>query len=332
MKNRKNTETAKNRLLHLVYGDVTLGVHGNGFDYLFSYQAGGPESFRQGEIEWLYRAPAPTYWRASTDNDRGSGFPKKSAMWMGADQFPDCKSVKVKVDGKAEKHFLAPANNCHNAHEYASSICITYVYETATVPKTKTKVSYTVDAAGGILVKVHYYGKKGLPQLPVLGLRLVMPALCAGYSYDGLSGETYPDRCAGGIKGHYDVPGLPVTPYLVPQECGMHVQTTALTVWQETKQKGIYAGFQVEAAGDAPFSFSCLPYTAQELESAYHQEELPLPRRTVLCILGAVRGVGGIDSWGTDVMKEYQISAESDIRFQFCMKPLPERRTEKLSM
>lgn len=44
--------------------------------------------------------------------------------------------------------------------------------------------------------------------------------------------------------------------------------------------------------------FSCLPYTACELENADHQEELPPRRRTVMCIYGAVRGVGGIDSWG----------------------------------
>lgn len=61
---------------------------------------------------------------------------------------------------------------------------------------------------------------------------------------------------------------------------------------------------------DTPFDFSCLPYTASEIENALHHEELPPARRTVLCIYGAVRGVGGIDSWGTDVEDAYHISAE----------------------
>ena len=47
------------------------------------------------------------------------------------------------------------------------------------------------------------------------------------------------------------------------------------------------------------FAFSCLPYTASEIENALHHEELPPARRTVLCVYGAVRGVGGIDSWGS---------------------------------
>jgi len=48
-----------------------------------------------------------------------------------------------------------------------------------------------------------------------------------------------------------------------------------------------------------------------------HHEELPPARRTILCIYGAVRGVGGIDSWGSNVEDEYCISAEEDIDYSF---------------
>ena len=68
---------------------------------------------------------------------------------------------------------------------------------------------------------------------------------------------------------------------------------------------------------DKGFAFSCLPYTASEIENATHHEELPPARRTVLCIYGAVRGVGGIDSWGSDVEEAYHISAEDDIKYSF---------------
>ena len=43
-----------------------------------------------------------------------------------------------------------------------------------------------------------------------------------------------------------------------------------------------------------------------------HRQEV-----TVLCIYGAVRGVGGIDSWGTDVEEDYRISAETDKDYSF---------------
>ena len=78
-------------------------------------------------------------------------------------------------------------------------------------------------------------------------------------------------------------------------------------------------GLTFRACGEK-FGFSCLPYTAEELENATHQEELPLPRRTVVCICGSVRGVGGIDSWGSDVEDPYRISAQKDIVYEFVIE------------
>ena len=46
-------------------------------------------------------------------------------------------------------------------------------------------------------------------------------------------------------------------------------------------------------------------------------EELPEPTRTVVTVCGKMRGVGGIDTWGTDVEPAYHISAEEDICFRF---------------
>ena len=59
---------------------------------------------------------------------------------------------------------------------------------------------------------------------------------------------------------------------------------------------------------------------ASEIENATHHEELPPARRTVLCVYGAVRGVGGIDSWGSDVEDDYRINAEKDIHYSFIIR------------
>ena len=87
------------------------------------------------------------------------------------------------------------------------------------------KVTYTVKECGTLDVAVHYYGVDGLPQLPVFGLRLIMPTLAENYVYEGLSGETYPDRMAGAKKGVWEEKSLAPTPYIVPQDCGMHMNT-----------------------------------------------------------------------------------------------------------
>lgn len=313
-----------NTKLKVIYGDVVLGVHGKDFSYLFSYQAGGMESLVYKGREWLYRPPRPAFWRATTDNDKGNGFAVRSGMWMAADMFSECKEINITVDDMELAAYRAPENNRFQGEKEAEKVKISYLYETVTCPITSATITYEVSGDGTIKTEVCYKGKEGLPQLPVFGIRLIMPTVAEGYRYLGLSGETYPDRRCGGKKGIYEIEGLPVTPYLVPQDCGMHMDTEWLEIYRTTtlrafEQDKTRFGIRIEACGE-PFAFSCIPYTPVELESATHQEELPPARRTVLMVCGAVRGVGGIDSWGADVEETCQIDAAKDIRFAFQIK------------
>lgn len=308
--------------MKVIFGTESLGVQGGNFSYIFSYKHGGLDSIKIDGKEWLYRMPTPAFWRATTDNDRGNHFNQKSSQWLASDMFPKCGKIDVTVDGH---HFdKVPGGELSNQfsnHEEAENVKVIFTYETLTIPATKVDVTYAVNNAGEIHVTVHYYGRKGLPELPVFGLKMIMPTKAVGFDYDGLSGETYPDRMAGAIEGHFHVEGLPVTNYLVPQENGMHMQTKHLTITRNSTQNNADHSrndfsLNIDQAKKL-FNFSCLPYTAEELENATHIEELPLTRRTVLLIAGAVRGVGGIDSWGSNVEDQYHISAEKDIEFSF---------------
>lgn len=311
--------------LQLIFGEGSLGVHGsrNGkpFHYIFSYGRGGLESLVTDGMEWLYRVPAPAFWRALTDNDRGNGFHMKSGVWSAADRYIKCLKTRVFVDGAEITLPVAPENNRYSGRETAAEVSLVYTFETILGKNACVTVKYAVSGQGKILVCVHYKGVEGLPELPVFGLRFLMPTCADGFCYEGLSGETYPDRKQGGIPGIYEVTGMPVTPYLVPQDCGMHVDTRWVEVKRSTALsncKGLTSPQSLRfSMRDKEFAFSCLPYTSQELENATHQEELPLPRRTVLSIYGAVRGVGGIDSWGSDVEAPYHVDAQKDIEFSF---------------
>ena len=307
--------------LRVVYGDYTLGVHGEGFDYIFSYAQGGLESIVKNGYEWLYRCPKPTFWRALTDNDRGSKFHIKSGSWLAADMFIDCIDIEVITDGISQGKPVAPGNNKYGSDVYADNVIVKFVYETVTTPKTTIEVLYDVTGNGRITVEVSYKGVKGLPELPAFGLRFIMPTMADKYMYEGLSGETYPDRKAGATKGVYEIDDLSLTPYLVPQECGMRMDTDWLEVTRHASLNNSRKDHSAQVLriekNKSPFAFSCLPYTASEIENATHHEELPPARRTVLCVYGAVRGVGGIDSWGSDVEEEYHINAEEDISFSF---------------
>ena len=237
----------------------------------------------------------------------------------------------MKIDGEEIPLPKAPENNRYTGKETAAQVSLTFVYETITIPSTLVSVTYEVDAKGVIRVDVHYFGKEGIPELPVFGMRFIMPTKAEGYEYEGLSGETYPDRMAGGIPGVYKIDGLPVTKYLVPQDCNVHMDTKWVKVYRNSTLNNADKNNRTGAAeretfglefraAEENFAFSCIPYTAEELENATHHEELPPARRTVVSILGAVRGVGGIDSWGADVEEKYHISGEEDICYSFYIR------------
>lgn len=278
--------------LTITHGDGALGIRGGDFEILFAY-ASGPVSLRRCETEWLFRAPKPAYWRAPTDNDNGCGFPARSCLWSAVEQYQNCTGMELLAESR-------------------DAVTVRYTYSAPILPDLKTQVTYTVDRIGSLDVTVHYHGTPGRPQLPLLGLRFATPRNVEHTEWAGLSGETYPDRFKGARFGiHSETPGI--ANYLVPQECGNHMDTH----WAKLLmgESALY----LEKL-DAPFQFSAIPYTPQQLEQALHVEELPQPLRTVVTVCGKMRGVGGIDTWGSDVEKAYHISAEEDIRFSFRLR------------
>ncbi|WP_295417383.1 glycoside hydrolase family 2 TIM barrel-domain containing protein [uncultured Subdoligranulum sp.] len=282
--------------LTVTEGDGNLGVKGNGFEILFSYTEGGPVSLRMGGAEWLWRAPRPSVWRAATDNDRGCGFPQRSAAWLAADT-------------------LAKAGKPEILEQSAQKVVLRYTFALPAVPGTEAVLTYTVTDRGALEVEAVYHGAAGAPELPCFGVTFQTAAPVAATRWTGLSGETYPDRYKGAEFGcHEEVPHI--EPHLVPQECGLHLQTRRAVLQQRDARGRTTAALELQSCGE-PFAFRALPNTAQELEAAQHISELPDTGRTSVTVLGAMRGVGGIDSWGTDVEDAYRLDGAADYTTRF---------------
>ena len=285
--------------LTVIEGDVNLGVRGDRFALQFSYTEAGLSSLRlDGGPEWVWRAPRPALWRAPTENDRGCGFPVRSAAWMAADAYPQAAGWQVEE--------ASPQR-----------VRIRYTFTFPTVPGASADLTYTVTGSA-LRVDAAYHGVPGAPELPVFGVRMSTLHPAARVCWTGLSGETYPDRYKGAQFGRWsEQPHIPA--YLVPQDCGVHMGTRTLTLEQQDAACRTTAALTLRMA-EEPFAFSALPNTPQELENAAHRDELPCTGRTVLSVLGAVRGVGGIDSWGTDVEPACRLSGEADHRVSFLIE------------
>jgi len=296
---RASEDTTASSPFTIVHGDVNLGVKGPGFSVLFSRTEGGIVSLRYDGNEWITRPPMPTYWRATTDNDRGNGFSLASSMWLAADQFWKYDKTRIQVQEEPEK------------------VTVTYTYGVPVTPAARTEVTYVVTPDGKISVRAHFFGQKGLPELPLFGMRWKMASKVNHFTYYGYGPEeNYSDRACGARLGIFKgTPEGNMSRYLKPQECGGRTGVRWLEVSDETGH-----GLKLTAAAE-PFTMNVLPYTAEELENAMHQEELPVPPHfTVVSILGAERGVGGDDSWGAPVHPEYCISAEQDLEVAFVIE------------
>ncbi|WP_028609482.1 glycoside hydrolase family 2 TIM barrel-domain containing protein [Paenibacillus harenae] len=284
--------------LKVVHGDVNIGIKGNDFSILFSKQAMSLISLNYAGREMIAAPPAPLFWRATTDNDRGYAQGFDAGGWFAASLTRKCTGIDVMEA------------------EDGSSMTVAYRYGFSISEKVEARIAYTVRSDGSIHVKAEYRGAEGLPRLPVFAVSFKVPS-----DYDQLEWlamgpeENYEDRVSGARLGLFrGTAAGNVSGYVVPQESGNRTGVRRVSVLDEEGR-----GIRVSAA-DEPVECGISPYTAFELESAQHHYELPNVHYTVITIAGRQMGVGGDDSWGAPVHDEYTIKAGQDLSFEFIIE------------
>lgn len=285
--------------LTVVVGDVNIGVTGDGFAAQFSKQAGAMTSLRYGNREMIAVPPMPTFWRATTDNDKGYNQLNAAGVWLAASMGRRCLKTELR--------------------EEPGSVTVSYEYAFVAVPGVGVTVAYTVTADGSVRVRSEYRGAAGLPDVPIFALTFKTSA-----DYDQSEWhargpeENYSDRSRGARLTTFRraVADLP-TKYLVPQESGNRTGVRRVGL---TNKTGL--GIAIVADLGAPVECNLSPYTAFELENAAHSWELPDAHYTVVTVAGKQMGVGGDDSWGAPVHEEYRIRADRDMTFSFTLSSI----------
>ncbi len=299
--------------LRIVQGDNTIGIHGTGFSYLFSSAHGNLTSFRVDGVELLDAMPAPSFWRAPVDNDYGARRDFQLAQWKLASLYRRCVKKEVRVgESWQECRYYGELGQCE---QRAESFALRFTYELATNPLSSCTVTYEVAADGALSVTLGYEKVAGLPEeLPDFAVVFTIPADYSHIRFYGYGPqECYVDRQEGARLGLYETETTKeLTPYLLPQECGNHTGVR----WLEVTD---HRGRGVRIFGDVPFEASALPHSAHELETARHAYELPPIHHTYLRASAGQSGVGGDDSWGSQVLPEYRAKNETKT-FTFCIR------------
>ncbi|MEK5239840.1 glycoside hydrolase family 2 TIM barrel-domain containing protein [Paenibacillus sp. FSL L8-0470] len=280
--------------LKVVEGDVQIGVLGEDFTVLFSKQAGSLVSLNIHGREMIAAPPAPLFWRAATDNDKGTNLGYIAGCWYAASLSRKCVEVSLSQEEGA--------------------VTVSFDYRFSIHPGLSVQTAYTVYGDGKVRVRTRYNGAAGLPDLPILALSFKMPADYDQTEWYAMGPEeNYIDRAYGARLGVFSrsVQELP-SRYLVPQESGNRTGVRRVKI---TDKSGV--GLQISAPATAPVECNLSPYTAFELEHASHAFELPAVHYTVVTVAGRQMGVGGDDSWGAPVYKEYTIPAEQSLEYEF---------------
>ena len=181
--------------------------------------------------------------------------------------------------------------------------------------------TYTIFASGDILLdnQIKPFGQ--LPTLPRMGLRMTVPGDFNHLEYYGRGPyENYCDRKMGSAVSLYkSTVDEQYVPYGIPQDNGCKQDIRWLALKNKNK-----AGLLV-VGRDNPFAICVLHYTAHDLETATHLNELLRRDEIYLCIDAGQRGVGsGVDAVkrkDTNFLLDNYVIDPVPISFSFSLRP-----------
>ena len=277
----------------IVNGDDFIVEFSRASGLMCRYSVAGTEMLDEGAVL------SPNFWRAPTDNDFGAGFNLRYRAWLN----PEMKLTSLKAGVENNQAVVAA--------EYD-------------MPGVSARLSmrYVVNNVGAVRVTQRLTADKNakVSNMFRFGVQMPMPRAFENIEYYGRGPiENYADRKGCADLGIYrQAVDEQFYPYIRPQECGTK---SDIRWWRISNSKGR----GIEVVAEAPFSASALHYTIESLDEGEkkiqrHSPEVEQANLTNLCIDKAQAGVGGVDSWGSHPLPQYQLPY-GDYEFTFTVTP-----------
>jgi len=267
--------------------------------------SGVMENVTRGGRLVILRGPQLNVWRAATDNDGLKLF--ESVNWGGARLLTDClKAGYDRMECASAQVTIRPTPNA------GAEIVIRQRWLCPGAKRSITHAHrYLVGADGGLAVENTFDLDRRLPEVPRLGVSLVLPAALEQLEWFGLGPwENYSDRKRGSVVARY---ASTVTdqyvPYILPQEHGNKCDVRWLSLHDGTGH-----GVRLTADGRL-MEASASHFMAADLYAAKHTPDLT-PRPEVYVNLDYGQRGLGTASCGPDTLPQYRIPA-GKYRFGF---------------
>ena len=289
------------------------------FSLVFDKRAGVITGYTYKDTKLIDRGPAPDFWRAMTDNDRGA------LKQIGA--LPSPKGLPPK--GTPPKGILiwreiGPAwkvgeVQLKRVDEHSARI---WVQADLAPVGAKAAMSYTVDGSGDVIVEMSYEpGSQPLPMIPRIGTELVLHPGLENIEWYGRGPiETYQDRKFERVGVYRSTVDKEWVDYSRPQENGNKVDVRWVTL---TNRQGV----GLRATGMPLLSVGAKHFEKKDMEEAEYTFEIPRRAETFLNLDLAQMGAGGIDSWSQKAfpIEPYRLPADKQYSFMYRLSPVAGR-------
>ncbi len=277
-------------------GDDRIYISGEGFAHTFNKNTAAFRQISFGGNKLLATPMSFNIWRAPIDNER-----YVSAKWrMQGINRSSAYVYSTKVD---------VVNGCCIIEQDIAMVAH------HVPPAAWATVRWMVNAAGDITLHCDVKCNEKLLFLPRFGVRMALDRAYDKVDYFGYGPyDSYPDKHNASRRGRFvTTVSKMFTDYIMPQDNGNRYDTEFAALTAPGKGGLLVCG--------GHFNFSALEYTQEDMEKAQHSYELEPCGKTVLCIDGAVSGVGS-NSCGPDLLQQYRVPAQ--FSFEFTLRGLEE--------
>ncbi|MFB6769438.1 glycoside hydrolase family 2 TIM barrel-domain containing protein [Streptomyces sp. NPDC056337] len=284
--------------------DKDVRVRGKDFSVTVDKRTGTITSYEAKGTRLITSGPAPNFWRAPTDNDKGNGQHTRNQTWRDAGARRAVTDVAVRPLGD-------------RAVEIKVSGTLPTTVESA------YSTTYTVFGNGEIKVdNALHPGAATLPYIPEIGTLLFLPGRLDRLHYYGRGPEeNHWDRNTGTDVGLYSgTVAEQWTPYIRPQENGNKTDVRWIAL---TDRHGV----GLLASGEPLLEANASYFTPEDLSAGVRHDYQLTPRDEVVLRLNHRQmGVGGDNSWGAHTHDEFKLFADRDYAYTYRLRPLTDVR------
>ncbi|OJJ18900.1 hypothetical protein BKI52_22785 [marine bacterium AO1-C] len=281
-----------------------LLIKGKNFTIRFDKKTGTLASYVFQGTELIKRGMEPNFWRPPNDNDLGNGMPQRCKIWHFAGK--NRTNITLKVKTKARHKIVVKINSVIPAG------------------KSTYQTTYSIYGSGDVVIANEFKADKSLklPEIPRLGMTMQLPKGFTTMKWYGRGPhESYWDRKTGAAIGVYQGSvWAQYHPYVRPQETGNKTETRWV-VLQNKKGVGLAAfGRPWLSCSAYQFANSDLDHVSAQVYNR-HTTDI-VPRNLVTLNLDFKQmGLGGDNSWGARIHKEYTLPAK-DYTYRFRIRPI----------